>query len=374
MTDADDALDLLRALVREDTAAVEAALAAPGTDLAKFLRFAHQHQLGAYAYWMLRRLGAARALPPPVLAATKASSLADRLRTERLAERLRQLAELFAAGGVPVLFIKGPLFAQRFYGSLDARGFADLDLLLRSPGELDRVEALLLEAGYERAFRTLMGRTASRYFAHHFEYRRDALGLDVHWALQRHFTFAIDYERMWATSAPVVFGDRAYRAASDEYELVLQLLGLLTDLQVGKLVLRSLVDVYRVLRTVDGTLDWPAFFAARRRERIERPCAYLLAVVLDVLACRAQFPALDALLDARASALPPTRLARHAVLASRKADVRQKLLSFRLYETAPAAAFAWWLVSLPFRFAVYDAAPRPPAAARRTVVARPDLR
>jgi hypothetical protein len=47
------------------------------------------------------------------------------------------------------------------------------------------------------------------------------------------------------------------------------------------------------------------------------------------------------------------RLARRAVLESRKVDVGQKLLAFRLYESSLAAALSWWLVSLPFRFAVY---------------------
>lgn len=346
-------LALLRSLVKPDVAAVRDALSDPKTDLIGFLRFAHHHQLGAYAYWTFQQLGVTGELPARTVAATRASSLVERRRTERQVRQLRDLADLLDRHGAQVLFMKGPLLTQRFYGSLDARGFSDLDILIRSPDDLDRIEAMLLDDGYEPAFRVLTSRRLSRYFAHHFEYRRNGLPLDVHWALQRHFTFAIDYAHIWATFSDVTLQGRSYRATSDEYELVLQIVGVLTDLQVGQLALRSLVDIHRVLKTVDSTLDWAAFFSRRQRERILRPCLYVLAVVLDVLDCRDQFATLGRLLEPRLSSLPSVRLARRAVLESRKVDVGQKLLAFRLYESSLVAAFSWWLVSLPFRFAVY---------------------
>jgi len=349
MTAAEGHLALLRSIVKPDVTALRDALSDPKTDLIGFLRFAHHHHLGAYADWTFQQLGVTGDLRARTGAATRASSLVERRRTERQVRQLRDLADLLDGHGVEALFMKGPLFTQRFYGALDARGFSDLDILIRSPDDLDRIEAMLLDAGYEPAFHVLMSRRLSRYFAHHFEYRRDGLPLDVHWALQRHFTFAIDYARVWATSAPVTLQGRAYRATSDEYELVLQILGALTDLQVGQLALRSLVDIHRILKTAESALDWDAFFSARQRERILRPCLYVLAVVLDVLDCRDQFATLGPLLEPRLGSLPSVKLARRAVLESRKVDFAQKLLSFRLYESSPAAAFSWWMVSLPYR-------------------------
>ena len=356
-TAADGHLALLRSIVKPDVTAVRDALSDPKTDLIGFLRFAHHHQLGAYADWTFQQLGVTGALRARTGAATRASSLVERRRTERQVRQLKDLADLLDEHGVEALFMKGPLFTQRFYGTLDARGFSDLDVLIRSPDDIDRIEALLLDGGYEPAFRVLMSRRLSRWFAHHFEYRRNGLPLDVHWALQRHFTFAIDYAHVWATSSRIMLQGRDYRATSDEYELVLQLLGVLTDLQVGHLTLRSLVDIHRVLKTVEATLDWDAFFSARRRERILRPCLYVLAVVLDVLDCRDQFAGLRRLLEPQLRSLPSVQLARRAVLESRKVDVGQKLLAFRLYESSLVAAFSWWLVSLPFRFVVYAGSP-----------------
>ena len=350
---------LLRSLVKGDAGVLARALSDPTTDVAGFLRFAHAHQLGAYAYWTLQRLGLARALPPALLAATKASSLAERTRCERLVRQLHDLGELFEAGGAKVMFIKGPLLAQRFYGSVEARGFSDLDVLISRPGDLDRVEALLLETGFEPEFRVLLSRRLSRYFSHHFEYRREGLPLDVHWVLQRHFTFEIDYRRIWQTATHVTLEGRTYEATSDEYELVLQLVGIVTDLQVGKLVLRSFVDVFQILWTVEGTIDWDEFFSWRARERILRPSLYVLALTLEVLECSETLPGLAAALHARRHLLPPTTLGRRAILESRPLAFRQKLLALRLYEAPLAALLAWWVLSLPFRIAVYGVWRRP---------------
>jgi Uncharacterised nucleotidyltransferase len=346
-------LALLRSLVARDAGAVRDVLGDPATDLPGFFGFARRHQLGSFCYRALQELGLAKGLPPPLLAAAKAASLLERTLSERLMDQLRELGELFERGAVPVLFMKGPLFAKRYYGSLEARSVSDLDILVQGPPDLARVERLLLEVGFAPAFRIPLSRRLARLFAHHFEYRRDSLPLDVHWALQRHFSFAIDYGRVWSTAAQVELAGRTFPATSDEYEIVLQILGVVTDLQVGKLTLRPLVDLVHALRAVDGTMVWREFFAARERERILRPSAYVLALTLDAMGCRERFPELGSALAPTLQALPPTALAGDALLASRPLDVKQKLLALRIYEGPLVASLAWWVVSLPFRMAVY---------------------
>ena len=54
-------------IVKGNAAALERALDDPATDVGGFLRFAHRHQLGAYAYRTLRQLGLTRGLPPAML-------------------------------------------------------------------------------------------------------------------------------------------------------------------------------------------------------------------------------------------------------------------------------------------------------------------
>lgn len=351
-------LALVRSLVAMDADAVRQALLDPDTDLAAFFGFVHRHQLGAFSYVSLKRLGLAERLPAPLLRAAKAAWLLERAPTERALALLRDLGPLFERGGVRVMFLKGPLLAKRYYASLDARNVADLDVLIREPGDLRKVEAVLLQAGFEPAFRVPLSRTLAHVFAHHFEYRRGGVPLDVHWALQRHFSFNINYDRVWATAAHVDLEGHTFLATSDEYEIVLQVLGVITDLQVGKLTLRPLVDLIHMLNTVGGSIDWQSFLAARERERILRPTAYVLKLALDVMERCSDFADLCAAIAPTLRELPPTALAHRALLASRPLDFGQKLLALRIYDAPLIASLGWWLVSLPVRMTVYGVMPR----------------
>lgn len=350
------ALALLRHCVSGNASALQAALANPATDVAAFIAFAREHLLAGFVDDRFRELQLTRCLPAADLAASAAGALLERARSERLVAELRRLGELLPESGARVLFLKGPLLALRFYGSLEARVAADLDLFIQGR-DLPRVESVLREAGYTPAFRLLLGRRMSRYFSHHFTYRHEDIPLDVHWAFQRHFTFAIDYPRVWESAERVELEGRVYEVVSAEYELVLQLLGVLTDLQVGKLALRSAVDIHRLLRAMDGTTDWKAFCARRKRERILRPAACVLALVLELLQCRAEFPALAETLAPALRGAPSTSVAVQAALHSRPLSPLRKLLALRMYEAPLPAAMGWWLVSLPFRLAVYGAGP-----------------
>lgn len=328
------------------------ALEDPATDPARFLRFAHRHKLGAFSYWTLQRLGLADLVSPRIRIAAKAGALREREVNEKLASMLQDLRAAFERARGDVLFLKGPLFSQRFYGDVGARGVADIDILTRSDN-VGRIEALLLENDFERVVRVRVGRRLSRWFAHHFEFRRNGLPLDLHWTLQRHYSFRLDEQRIRDTAAPIVFGGHSFPALSDEYELVLQILGVVTDLQVGKLTLRPVVDIYQILRALDGRIDWDDFLSRRARERIKRPTIFALLLVFDVLDCGDRFPALRDLLEPMRGSLPPTSLAITAALRSKPTALDQKLLALRLYETPLPAAISWWFVSLPVRFAVY---------------------
>ena len=81
------------------------------------------------------------------------------------------------------------------------------------------------------------------------------------------------------------------------------------------------------------------------RERILRPSAYILALVIDLLRCGDEFPALRAALEPTLRRLPSTGLGVRAALASRPLSAGQKLLALRMYESPVAATLFWWLGS-----------------------------
>jgi hypothetical protein len=244
---------------------------------------------------------------------------------------------------------------------------ADLDVLTQSERDFARLEQLLLDQGYLPGYRLFLGRRLSRSFTHHFHYFRDGLTVEAHWVMQRHCSFRIDYDRVWSTTTTVDFRGRSYQVLSAEYELVLRILGALTDLQVGRLTLKPFVDMYTIVRATP-LVDWNEFFWWRRREKIFDCSRYFLNLLLELFDCHGELEQLAqarGLQGAAGQGSPTARL--QVVLNSRRFDWRQKLTAIRLYETALPTSLAWWAISLPFRLAVYQEGDGP-LLRRRSVV------
>ncbi len=346
-------LTLLGAVLSEDCQAAETLLLDPDWDLEGFESFLHRHRLAGLVTWYLQRLGCLGTAFEPLLANTRQAYLYQWIANERLARELARLTRLFQRDRLEVLSLKGPLLAQRFYGSLDARAISDLDLLVRDRQDLDRMERLLLADGYEPAYGLLLGRGTSMRFTHHFAYRKERTSIEVHWVLQQHYSFRIDYERLWRESEIARIGAVAIRVPSAEYELLLQTLSLLTDLQVGKLTLKPLVDTYRIVRHLSDEFAWDRLLLARRRERVLTSTSHFLACALEAFDCYDEFPRLNQALEAVRVNRTAVRNGLPALLHSEATNTGQKLAALRLYDASLVGAIGWWAISLPFRLAVY---------------------
>jgi hypothetical protein len=199
-----------------------------------------------------------------------------------------------------------------------------------------------------------MSRRLAYAFAHHFNYRCDDLAIEVHWALQRHFSYRIDHDALRARAERVAVGGREFAVPCARDELVLQILSAFTDAQVGDFRLKSFVDLHAILAAVEPATDWAAFFAAQRAQGLYRASATVLAMLLAVFDCAADFPSLAAEIRARRDAvLVEGRQAALALLAASRYGLRDKLRLLRLYDAPVALSAAWWAVSLPVRLAVY---------------------
>lgn len=115
---------------------------------------------------------------------------------------------------------------------------------------------------------------------------------------------------------------RHFAPTSDEYELVPQILGVVTDLHVGKLTLHSLVDVYHVVVHLDARRHSAEFLACREREHIGCASAFVLLAMLDVLDRHRQFASLTALLERRRRSLPAPMLTVRTALNGRSRSHR----------------------------------------------------
>jgi hypothetical protein len=141
-------ISLLAGLIeggRGETAGLRAAAAAVG-DWPEVVTAARVQGLAPLMY---RRLAdtCSDLVPEAVLDDLRATYLAANQRATRLTATLVRLCDLLAAHGVAGVPIKGPALAQDLYGDIALRGFADLDVLVRT-ADVVRARGLLLAEGF----------------------------------------------------------------------------------------------------------------------------------------------------------------------------------------------------------------------------------
>lgn len=352
MTDAD--LRLLALLVRDEHDAAAELLRDAHFDAARFGAFAEHDRVAGFLWSRLEGTALGEDLPPALRDRLRAGYLRQWTKNERLLREAERLQPGLAAAAPRHLFLKGPFLAARFHGDIDRRAISDLDVLVAGTGELEGVDALLLREGYRRtSFGTPRNRLVRR-FAHHLTYRRDDLAVEVHWAFQQHFTFAIDYDEVRSAGGELELRGRTYAVAADEDELLLQCLAVFGDAQVGTFLAKSLVDVFVIATALDDTIDWESFFAAQTARGVGTIAASVLGLTLDLFDCAAELPALAAALAHRpAQRRIRERAAALAFLGAGRYDVRAKMRALGLYQAPrPLSALAW-IVSLPVRAAVH---------------------
>jgi hypothetical protein len=338
-------LQRFRDLWDGDVEGATRALAADDAAAAAFAGFAVRQQV---AVQLLARLGdVAGALPAGLRQRLERRAALQRERTERLVELAGRLPRSLERSGLPVLVLKGPPLARRYYGALDARESADLDLLIR-PRDGSRAHTALAELGFARRSRTPLGVAVTLRFVHALDYVGEAGVVDLHWALDRHPSLRLDSEAPWRAARREPLGGADVAVPSDDVELLALALGVVRDAERGRLKLKHLLDLrVGIERPGAGVVA----LAAARAQRAERPLRRALELAAVALADARPTAAGDAVLRREGDA-NATRTALPALVAGGPSR-RSRSWAFRSWEMAPAASAAWWLVSLPFRLAVH---------------------
>ena len=348
-----ESIGLLTAVVRQDWPAARHCVTAGAFDFAFFESFIARNQLSGYLYSALMSSPAAEWFPEQTLAQLERRYLGQKKRNAALAHEARRLQEVFGARGEQFILLKGVYLAARFYGAADRRALWDIDILIRKE-RLQPVQRLLRDDGYVRKSGTFLREDLSRYFTHAFDFAKGDICLDVHWSLSTHSSYRLDYAAIWDRKQSFCVEDRVFLILPDEYEIVFNLLSTFRDLERGSLRLRSMVDLYMILKGLEGHLDWQHFFAHRKRENIWKISLSILSLFLSVFQCGPDFPELARAIehqkrtgrfddrDAGAKLLEPSWFA-----------ARQKAWAARQYGTSVGGFFFWWMISLPFRLSVY---------------------
>lgn len=172
----------------------------------------------------------------------------------RMAEALGRVLDGLDAAGVPVIPVKGLVVAEELYGSLAARGAADLDVLVH-PADLAAGRRVLVELGYWQRQLTF---TALVHEYHdppwYVGSGIEAIRLELHWDLWADRFFRSDADGLWARSRPGALLGRPVRLLSLEDTL----LHLAIHRSRSALRLRWLCDIAELVRRHRDDLNWDA--------------------------------------------------------------------------------------------------------------------
>ncbi len=176
-----------------------------------------------------------------------------------LHRELKCVRELLSRHAIPVVPLKGTHITERLYGALDLRRCGDIDVLVRE-SDREAARSLLQSAGYSAADEVspvtgnhpfhgmpLVRRSGSASFA-----------LELHWKLSDPSFVTIDYDQLWERVLTVGAPQEDLRPLPTEETLVFLALHLPKH-DTG--LLRLLIDIDRLIRREDASLDWPAAVA-----------------------------------------------------------------------------------------------------------------
>lgn len=337
----DDLFEFVHAMLRDDGDSLGETMRA--SDLAIEVLVA-RHRLGPLLASRMPGASWSTGLLPTTVELIRAA----RERQSFVAERCLGLLGIIDAecgmAGLPFLVVKGPAMAVRCYGDIAARGYWDLDVMVR---ESDRaaMQSLLERIGAFRLSRTPLGASLSARFNHAFDYERDGIKLDLHWCMTRLPGVRCDDEGAFAGAEAIDLAGHGVRVLSFADELHFILVSAFADIQRGYLRLQTFIDAWELLRRMPSD-DWAEFFARRDREGTGRICRETLRVLLASLRLGKSVPAIVEAIGGCAS----PEVARQLLLPS-PGGVRGKRWAVSALPVGPARYAAWWCASLPFRVA-----------------------
>lgn len=226
-----------------------------------------------YSRW---RLGTGT-VPSDLIEEARGAGRAYVLRGTLALRQRDEIVHLLSEAEIPHLVLKGAALAQRWYGNLSLRPFADIDILLPR-GEIAHAEAVLRRVQYE----SFPFPSASH---HAMPVRRPGSPCAVelhhtltHLPLHRDLSFEDMHERAISPVAENV----QLRTLSPEDTLLHLCLHLLQHMKLSYgWQLRYLYDIERHIATFP--INWEVFAARTRGAQVARACSAALALAASVV-------------------------------------------------------------------------------------------
>jgi hypothetical protein len=208
------------------------------------------------------------ALDPQVVNAIEQDLWQETAHALVLREQQLRLNTEATRAGLPVLWLKGLILADRLYGRFEARHCGDLDLMI-DPSEIPRAEELLTRLGFERYRPAEAGKEFHPLAAHHSMWCALVLPdwlliVELHHRLSAPSKCQPAVADLLRRSRVVEFHGEELRVLSLEDELLILCLHAHHH---NFALLRCLMDVAEFVRRFHDQIDWPMLIQRARENR-----------------------------------------------------------------------------------------------------------
>ncbi|MFN2399113.1 MAG: nucleotidyltransferase family protein, partial [Gemmatimonadaceae bacterium] len=281
-----------RPRIDADSAELIAGLADDAVRWHALHRVARRHGVVPQLYAALRK--ALRVVPESILAALKQECDANAVRNLGMTSELVRVIRALERSGVAALAYKGPALALQAYGSLAARQFGDLDILVRR-SDIARARSALGAIGYGGdAWPLVADENAYLRRAHvHVFSGADGTRLELHWEFAPpELPVRLNVDEMWDRLQRIRLGDvNALALGPEDLLLVLCVHGC----RHVWARLKGVCDVAQVILHLP--LEWPVVFDRAQKLDAQRMLYLGLALSRDLLHVPVA-PEINAIVDA----------------------------------------------------------------------------
>lgn len=201
------------------------------------------------------------------------SYLLNTSRNIRLLHSAASLIEIFNSAEIPTIVLKGVYLSENIYEDTGLRVVGDVDLLIKET-DIHKIMLILREQEYEVS--GYFDRSQDNFDLKHIPPVRKAKGpsIELHWhIIEGESPFKIDVNSLWASSIPCVVNNIPSLGLGLE-DLILHLCIHLAYQHRFGLGLRSIYDVYEVLRKKANEVNWQNLFS-RAKEWHATRCLFL---------------------------------------------------------------------------------------------------
>lgn len=278
----------------------------------------------------------------------------QRIFNNLLFDEIINLNHIFRNNGIEAIFLKGPVFSLKYYGDIGERSISDIDILTENKKDVYRTDKILKDNGYTLKSNPIFGNKLTFLFTHHYEYEKDDFKLDLHWVLQSHFSYKIDYKKIWSEKMQYKTNGTYIYILSDEYELLFRIISIFIDIQLGTIRFKSIIDLYMLVNILYQETDWGKFLVSRSKENLDRITINILDLLITVFDANTHFAELYRIINNNHSKITlKNDNEKLELLNSTPFSYQNRIWALRSYNTCFLKAFAWWIISIPVKFSIY---------------------